>query len=95
MFAAVIGYAKVVITDSGGVQEECNALGVPCVVCRTVTDRPESLGAGGAYLGGVTAESVSAAIREALARTEPIDTSVFGDGTASEQIASWWKEILG
>lgn len=87
--------ARLVVTDSGGVQEECNALGVPCVVARTVTDRPESLVVGGAILGGHTRESVATAIREALAldRTA-IDTTIFGDGTASKHIARWWQEIL-
>ena len=94
-FARALASAAVVVTDSGGVQEEANALGVPCVVARTVTDRPESLGAGGAVLGGVTVESVSAAIREALTidRTT-IDTAIYGDGEASRRIVEWWVELL-
>jgi UDP-N-acetylglucosamine 2-epimerase (non-hydrolysing) len=94
-FAGTIARTKLVITDSGGVQEETNCLGVPCVVARTVTDRPESLGAGGAILGGNTRESVADAIARALLidRTT-IDTTVYGDGTASTQIAAWWQDIL-
>jgi len=94
-FATYLEGARLVVTDSGGVQEEANALGVPCVVARTVTDRPESLGAGGAILGGNTRESVADAIARALLidRTT-IDTTIYGDGTASTQIAAWWQEIL-
>lgn len=94
-FALALASASCVVTDSGGVQEECNALGVPCVVARTVTDRPESLGKGGAVLGGNTRESIAQAIREALTiDRSTIDTTIFGDGTASKQVAQWWQEIL-
>lgn len=88
--------AWVVVTDSGGVQEECNALGVPCVVARTVTDRPESLGKGGAILGGVTADGIANAIRDAsFINRSTIDRTCFGDGTASQQIVNWWCDIVG
>lgn len=90
-----IRHAACVVTDSGGMQEECNVLGVPCVVARTITDRPESLGKGGAILAGNTREGVSKAIREALAmdRTQ-IQTDCYGDGKASERICDWFAEIL-
>lgn len=95
-FATELATAACVITDSGGVQEECNALGVPCVVAREKTDRPESLGKGGAILAGVTAAGVSQAIREALQLDRStIDRTIFGDGTASAKIVDWWQEIVG
>lgn len=94
-FAKSLANAPVVVTDSGGVQEECNALGVPCVVTRDKTDRPESLGKGGAILAGTSREGVAKAIREALAMDRStIDRTIFGDGTASEKIVSWWAELL-
>jgi len=94
-FAQRLASATVVLTDSGGVQEECNALGVPCVVARSVTDRPESLGEGGAVLGGVTEEGVYDAIGQALdLDRETIRRDCFGDGTASHRIAEWWGELL-
>lgn len=95
-FAGKMARAKLVVTDSGGVQEECNALGVPCVVARDKTDRPESVGKGGAILAGTSWEGVAKAIREALAMDRTtIDRTIFGDGTASEKIIAWWSEIVG
>lgn len=94
-FAQSLASARLVITDSGGVQEEACALGVPCVVARSVTDRPESLGKGGAILGGVSRETIHAAIEEALAMDRTaIDIDCFGDGFASRSIADWWTTIL-
>jgi UDP-N-acetylglucosamine 2-epimerase (non-hydrolysing) len=94
-FANALDDCDLLITDSGGNQEEANALGVPCVVTRDVTDRPESLGRGGAFLGGRTAETLVPAIHAALAMDRTtIDRSIFGDGTASQQIVDWLAEIV-
>lgn len=94
-FADILQHTTVVVTDSGGVQEEANVLGVPCVVARTVTDRPESLGLGGAILGGNTRKSIAHAIRNALSiDRQDIDPTIFGDGKASERICDWWQSIL-
>lgn len=95
MFARAINDAAVIITDSGGVQEEGCCVGTPVVVAREKTDRPESLGKGGAILAGTSREGVAKAIREALVMDRStIDRTIFGDGTASEQIVSWWAELL-
>ena len=95
MFARAINDAAVIITDSVGVQEERCCVGTPVVVAREKTDRPESLGKGGAILAGTSREGVAKAIREALVMDRStIDRTIFGDGTASEQIVSWWAELL-
>jgi UDP-N-acetylglucosamine 2-epimerase (non-hydrolysing) len=95
VFANELLASDVVVTDSGGVQEECNVLGVPCVVARTETDRPESLGAGGAILGGVNRDGIAVALREAITMDRmDIDATCFGDGSASGQICDWLEEIL-
>lgn len=85
-----------VVTDSGGVQEECNVLGVPCVVARRVTDRPESVGAGGAILPKTMDgnEIFGACVQALDVDRRAIVRSCFGDGTASRAIAGWWQEIL-
>lgn len=95
LFTGHLCNADVVVTDSGGVQEEAQSLKIPAVICRTTTDRPENIGKG-AFLAGVTREGVTSAIREALAfdRTT-MDADIFGDGKASERIVSWWAEIVG
>lgn len=59
--------ARVVLTDSGGLQEETTILGVPCVTLRENTERPITIEEGTNHLAGVTRASVMAAIAAALA----------------------------
>jgi len=78
--------ARLVMTDSGGVQEEACVLGSPCVVLRTHTDRPETIAVGAARLGGVEREGILAAAEEMLAVTDFGWAQPFGDGTAGARI---------
>ena len=50
--------SDVIITDSGGLQEEGPALGVPVIVIRDTTERPEAVAAGGAVLVGYSSEAL-------------------------------------
>jgi UDP-N-acetylglucosamine 2-epimerase (non-hydrolysing) len=78
--------ARLVMTDSGGVQEEACVLGSPCVVLRSHTDRPETIEAGASSLGGIEREGILAAAEEMLA-LERIDwPQPFGDGSSSRTI---------
>ena len=73
------------LTDSGGVVEEACTLGVPTVIARDHTERPEALGHS-ALLAGKTADGVESALVQSFTRScEP--SEVFGDGHASERIA--------
>lgn len=84
-FAQQLAHSRAVITDSGGVQEEAAALGIPCVVAREKTDRPESVEFGLAKVAGRTEAGILAGLAWALdAKIEP--STVFGDGHASERI---------
>jgi len=76
--------AHCILTDSGGVQEEACTLGVPCVVLRKSSDRPESIDAGAAELGGVEKNS----IKKAFKRIEPASgwENPYGDGHAAKKI---------
>jgi UDP-N-acetylglucosamine 2-epimerase (non-hydrolysing) len=77
--------AKLVLTDSGGVQEETCILGTPCVTLRDNTERPETVAVGANRVVGVDPESVVAGAREAL--DTPNDwPNPFGDGHSAERI---------
>jgi UDP-N-acetylglucosamine 2-epimerase (non-hydrolysing) len=66
-FVALEKTAKLVLSDSGTVQEECAILGVPNVTLRDVTERPETLECGSNILSGGTVEGILAAAEVALA----------------------------
>lgn len=85
-----------VLTDSGGLQEEAAALGVPCVVLRGVTDRPESIDAGIAVLHPPTADGVMAGVDALCRGTLPRRPSdCFGDITAASRVARHLIALLG
>lgn len=84
--------ADLILTDSGGIQEEAPALGKPVLVLRTTTERPEGVAAGTLKLVGTREEDVYHAFRELLENREEYDrmsraSNPYGDGTASKQIA--------
>ena len=92
-FVAAMRRSHLIISDSGGVQEEAPALGKPVLVLRTVTERPEAVAAGVVKLVGVDAGTI---IREAgRLLTDPAayaamatGASPYGDGHAAERIAA-------
>jgi UDP-N-acetylglucosamine 2-epimerase (non-hydrolysing) len=87
LFRQTLAQATLVVTDSGGVQEEAADLGVPCLVARNTTDRPESVTAGVARVIG-TEDILTPITRELLSPTLPRSpTPCFGSGTASTTIA--------
>lgn len=83
--------ATLVLTDSGGIQEEAPSLGVPVLVLRETTERPEGVEAGAARLIGTDPEQVVANARELLGNPEAYRrmaqaVNPYGDGAASERI---------
>jgi UDP-N-acetylglucosamine 2-epimerase (non-hydrolysing) len=86
-FLELLSNARVVVTDSGGVQEEASILEVPCLTVRPNTERPETVDAGVNEL--VTPETVGDRLR-AVYRDEHDEmvgaTDLFGDGRAGERI---------
>jgi UDP-N-acetylglucosamine 2-epimerase (non-hydrolysing) len=85
---AAMRSAAVILTDSGGIQEEAPSLGTPVVVLRDVTERPEAVAAGAATLAGTTPERIVEAVARALESGggERVPNP-FGDGKAGERIA--------
>ena len=83
--------AHLVLTDSGGIQEEAPALGIPVLVLREVTERPEGVASGVAKLVGtdrerVVAETVRILEDPVLHRRMARRLSLYGDGHAAERI---------
>jgi UDP-N-acetylglucosamine 2-epimerase (non-hydrolysing) len=90
-FARLLGMAEIMLTDSGGVQEEAPALGKPVLVMRETTERPEGVEAGTARLVGTDSTVIVSEIfrllddkaaYEAMARAH----NPFGDGHAAAKI---------
>lgn len=77
--------ARLVLTDSGGVQEEACILGVPCVTLRDNTERPETVKVGGNVIAGTEAGRILECGRMMMGR-ESVWYNPFGNGTAAEKI---------
>jgi UDP-N-acetylglucosamine 2-epimerase (non-hydrolysing) len=79
--------ARLILTDSGGVQEEACILGVPCVTLRDNTERPETLEVGANILAGASPDNIVASARYMLNKNDSWPNP-FGDGTAGERIVA-------
>jgi len=91
--AALLAHSKLIVTDSGGLQEEGAALHVPVLVVRNVTERPEGLAAGVLKLAGndpqrLEKEVVSLLENEAELQRMARAPNPFGDGRAAERVAA-------
>jgi len=99
-FVPLMAHADLVITDSGGVQEEAPALGVPALVTRDTTERPEGIDAGVAKLVGTETETIVAEADRVL--NSPTEYSrmtevgcPYGDGKAAARICDALDHFLG
>lgn len=84
-FLQLESQARLVLTDSGGVQEETCILGVPCATMRYDTERPETLDVGSNILVGADSTSILAGVRAAATR-ESGWMNPYGDGIAGKMI---------
>ncbi len=87
----LMNLSYLVMTDSGGLQEEVPSMGKPVLVLRNVTERPEGVDAGTLKLAGVHEDEIYAQAKELLDNKESYDKMVaaknpFGDGYAAERI---------
>ena len=87
----LMNLSYMVMTDSGGLQEEVPSMGKPVLVLRNVTERPEGVEAGTLKLAGVNEDEIYAQAKELLENKESYDKMVaaknpFGDGYAAERI---------
>jgi UDP-N-acetylglucosamine 2-epimerase (non-hydrolysing) len=93
-FVAMMERSTILLTDSGGIQEEAPALGKPVLVMRETSERPEGIAAGSSRLVGTNPATIIAAVNELLDdpqnyRDMTNRVNPFGDGTAATQIVDF------
>lgn len=100
-FALLIARSSIVLTDSGGLQEEAPSLGKPVLVMRANTERPEAVAAGTVKLIGADSDRIVNEVSELLSSSEAYErmanaVNPYGDGTASARvIAALRYRLLG
>lgn len=98
-FANLMHRCRLLLTDSGGLQEEAPALGKPVLVLRETTERPEGLAAGTVRLVGADRKTIVDAVTELIcdsgAYTKMAQAAnPYGDGTAAQRIRAVLDEII-
>lgn len=98
-FINLMAKAHIILTDSGGIQEEAPSLGKPVLVVRDTTERPEAVDAGTVALVGTSCEGVLKRLRLLLSNQEAYykmahSANPFGDGYAAERIAEIVVKML-
>lgn len=91
--------SHIILTDSGGIQEEAPSLGKPVIVLRDTTERPEGIEAGTLKLAGTDEETIFKLTDELLTNEEAYNKMAqahnpYGDGHASERIVEALKQYL-
>lgn len=98
-FARLMAEAHVILSDSGGVQEEAPSLGTPVLVMRDTTERPEAVAAGTVRLVGTDEETIVSAVSALLvdggARPSTSTTAnPYGDGDAAHQSVAAMRRLI-
>jgi UDP-N-acetylglucosamine 2-epimerase (non-hydrolysing) len=98
-FVGLMSRADLILTDSGGVQEEAPSLGKPVLVMRDTTERPEAVDAGTVKLVGVEFDSIVQNVSHLLDSTDAYDAMAralnpYGDGKASQRIVDILKSSV-
>ena len=98
-FIYLMEKAAIVLTDSGGIQEEAPGLGKPVLVMRDTTERPEALEAGTVKLVGTNFDMICNELSRLLDDAHSYDimsqaVNPYGDGRASERIVAFVSEKL-
>lgn len=99
-FARAMDASSVMLTDSGGVQEEAPSLGKPVLVLRETTERPEAVDAGTVRLVGTDEEVIVESVRELLTDRDAYDAMArtvnpYGDGRAAARCRAAIEQFFG
>lgn len=97
-FVYLMEKSFIILTDSGGIQEEAPSLGKPVLVMRDTTERPEALNAGTVKLVGTNSQKIISEVSRLLEETEyynEISAAVnpYGDGKAASRIVSYCRTL--
>jgi UDP-N-acetylglucosamine 2-epimerase (non-hydrolysing) len=97
-FIKLMDASYLILTDSGGIQEEAPSLGKPVLVMRDTTERPEAVDAGTVKLVGADRDKIVDAVDQLLTDREMYNTMAkaqnpYGDGRASERILKFLKAV--
>ncbi|WP_432662591.1 UDP-N-acetylglucosamine 2-epimerase (non-hydrolyzing) [Wukongibacter baidiensis] len=98
-FANLMNRVHIILTDSGGIQEEAPALGKPVLVLRTETERPEASWAGTVKIAGIEKEDIFKLTDELINNEDEYErmanaVNPYGDGKASERIVKAIREYF-
>jgi len=98
-FHNFLSRSYLILTDSGGIQEEAPSLGKPVLVMRDTTERPEGIAAGTLKLVGTEEETIYNSFKELLEDKEVYDrmsqaSNPYGDGLACQRIADILEKTL-
>jgi UDP-N-acetylglucosamine 2-epimerase (non-hydrolysing) len=85
-FLCLMKHAAIVVTDSGGIQEETTCLGVPCVTVRENTERPVTVESGTNIIAGTSKEGIKMTIRQQLNSAPKRKLPPYWDGHAAARI---------
>jgi len=99
-FVYLMARSHIIVTDSGGIQEEAPSLGKPVLVMRETTERPEAVEAGTVRLVGTSAEQIFASVSELLTDADSYKRMSFahnpyGDGLACQRIVERLQQEFG
>lgn len=86
-------HARLILTDSGGVQEEACILGKPCITLRDNTERPETITVGANLIGGTNPETILKCVSQMI-QNDKTWINPFGDGTSGKQIVDILEEMV-
>jgi UDP-N-acetylglucosamine 2-epimerase (non-hydrolysing) len=97
-FVFLMDKAYVIVTDSGGIQEEAPSLGKPVLVTRDTTERPEAVAAGTVRLVGTDKNKIFSELNLLLTDKKEYDkmsnaSNPYGDGKTSERIVNILAEV--
>ena len=97
-FVYLMSRAKLILTDSGGIQEEAPSLGKPVLVMRDTTERPEAVTAGTVKLVGTDEDRIVAEVSKLLDDQSAYERmsqahNPYGDGRASERIVNYLESV--